>query len=351
MKLTTLKIAIALGVVTILFVGFLIFWGNREIPVNTNQNPSPSDYKSLTFMIENQAVTFRNGYSEVEAAPGSTSKIITKYFGNEAFDDLNGDGAEDVAFLLTQETGGSGTFYYLAAALKTSTGYQPTSTVFLGDRIAPQTTQISSGAVTVNYADRKPGEPVTATPSIGISRYFKVEGINLVEQMDTVEFGKPTDLVVNQKIKFSDGLIVSLKEINDSRCKPGVICIWAGELSPLLIVTGGEIDKDLLEQASQELRLGTTTNKKVTKSGYVFELKSATESTATIIITKDPKNLGVCYITGCSSEICSDRQDIASICIYKKEYACYKTATCERQASGQCGWTQTSELVACLHSK
>jgi hypothetical protein len=55
-----------------------------------------------------------------------------------------------------------------------------------------------------------------------------------------------------------------------------------------------------------------------------------------------------CYIGGCSGEVCSDTEGVASNCIYKPEFACYKTAKCERQATGECGWTETSELKSCL---
>jgi eight-cysteine-cluster-containing protein len=57
-----------------------------------------------------------------------------------------------------------------------------------------------------------------------------------------------------------------------------------------------------------------------------------------------------CKIGGCSGEICQNTSDesITTICIYKADYACYKTARCEVQANGKCGWTQTSELTSCL---
>ncbi len=35
-------------------------------------------------------------------------------------------------------------------------------------------------------------------------------------------------------------------------------------------------------------------------------------------------------------------------CEYKAEYACYQSASCERQTDGKCGWTQSADLVACL---
>lgn len=66
--------------------------------------------------------------------------------------------------------------------------------------------------------------------------------------------------------------------------------------------------------------------------------------------TPDPAVTGECFIGGCSSQICSDQRDVISTCEYKEEYACYQTATCERQVNGQCGWTETPTLSSCLNS-
>ncbi len=57
-----------------------------------------------------------------------------------------------------------------------------------------------------------------------------------------------------------------------------------------------------------------------------------------------------CQPTGCGGQICSDRT-IFSTCQWKESYACYRDAQCERQADGECGWTQTLELEACLEKK
>jgi len=57
-----------------------------------------------------------------------------------------------------------------------------------------------------------------------------------------------------------------------------------------------------------------------------------------------------CYIGGCSQQICSDEPDVVSTCEYRPEYACYGSATCERQADGKCGWTETASLKACLNN-
>ena len=137
--------------------------------------------RNATYEVNGRPVSLKDGVLEVEAAPGSASKVTTRVFGNEATGDVNGDGQPDVALLITQSPGGSGTFFYAVVALKTATGYSGTNAVLLGDRIAPQTTRIVDGLIEVNYADRAPGEPMTARPSVGVTKRLRVTDGRLVE--------------------------------------------------------------------------------------------------------------------------------------------------------------------------
>jgi hypothetical protein len=63
-----------------------------------------------------------------------------------------------------------------------------------------------------------------------------------------------------------------------------------------------------------------------------------------------PTAKGECYIGGCSGHICSDvdSSDFVTTCEWREEYACYRSATCERQANGECGWTPTTALTQCI---
>lgn len=140
-----------------------------------------NDYKNTSYTIDGQVVALVNGISKTEATQGVALKIITTYFGNEALGDFDGDGDTDIAFLLTQSTGGSGTFYYFVAALNTKDGYVGTNAVLLGDRIAPQTTDFRDGELIVNYADRMIDEPMSARPSVGVSKYFVVSNGKLLK--------------------------------------------------------------------------------------------------------------------------------------------------------------------------
>lgn len=64
-------------------------------------------------------------------------------------------------------------------------------------------------------------------------------------------------------------------------------------------------------------------------------------------ISPQPTTAKRCVVSGCSNQICASEPLLAT-CEFRPEYACYKTAKCEVQANGQCGWTQTAELKSCL---
>src|SRR5579872_5400165 len=123
----------------IIFIAVLILAIVIGLILGPHTVTSPANYKTASYTIDGKTIALVNGYAAVPAAPGSASQVVTQYFGNDAFGDLTGNGTKDVAFLITQNSGGSGTFYYVVAALQTSSGYVGTNAVLLGDRIAPQT--------------------------------------------------------------------------------------------------------------------------------------------------------------------------------------------------------------------
>lgn len=176
-KNTYIAVGIAVVAVAVLLGGGLFTFDS--FVYEREQGAVVSDYRNAAFLIEGQRVKLEDGVAETEAAPGSAEKIVTRYFGNELATDLDGDGREDVAFILTQERGGTGTFFYAVAALNTDRGYVGSDGYLLGDRIAPQSTDVSPNprhryVVVFNYADRAQGEPMTAQPSVGKSAYLKL---------------------------------------------------------------------------------------------------------------------------------------------------------------------------------
>lgn len=152
--------------------------------INTTPSSTAVVFNPLNaaYTIDGSVVNLVNGSASEEAAPGSVEMIVTKVFGQSTVGDINGDGKADAAVILVRDGGGSGTFYYAAAAINNSEGNGTgsgnralgTNAIFLGDRIALDTVQIANGIVTVNYADRVAGAPMSAAPSVGVSKYFIV---------------------------------------------------------------------------------------------------------------------------------------------------------------------------------
>lgn len=158
-------------------LGWYLYVNNPQTPLTmTEKNNS----KNTTYTIDDLPVSLVAGEASTPAAPGSASEIVTKYFGNEVATDLNNDGREDLVFLLTQSPGGSGTFFYVVAALNTSDGWVGSKGYLLGDRIAPQTTELSQdpnhqNVIVVNYLDRAAGQSRVDQPSVGKSVWLKLD--------------------------------------------------------------------------------------------------------------------------------------------------------------------------------
>ena len=180
-----------LGVIVVLIVivgGYILLQSgnkNTENPPPTSATSTVTRFDPLntTYIVENSPVTLKNGVSIVTIPgtkdPAYSTTVTTKFFGEATIGDLNGDGLPDAAMFLTQDSGGSGTFYYIVVAINTKSGAQGTNAIFLGDRIAPQNVQIKNKQVVANYADRKPTDSFATSPSIGVSKYLVLHGDTL----------------------------------------------------------------------------------------------------------------------------------------------------------------------------
>jgi hypothetical protein len=78
-------------------------------------------------------------------------------------------------------------------------------------------------------------------------------------------------------------------------------------------------------------------------------LAEATDPTPPVPTEEPPAPTDECVVGGCSGQLCiAADADGTSTCEWREEYACFAYATCEKQPSGKCGWTQTDELTECL---
>jgi hypothetical protein len=94
------------------------------------------------------------------------------------------------------------------------------------------------------------------------------------------KFGAIINLKTGESVTFSDGLKVKLKKISDSRCKPDVQCIWAGELGVVLSISGGNVVTPI------DIYLGPTTQITTDSGPYKFVYKNSTETSAMFVVNK-----------------------------------------------------------------
>jgi len=153
----------------------------RSTPECPHLSPARSGPANASYLVEGDAITLADGWAAREAAPGSAERIETRLFGMPAWGDLDGDGDEDAAVILLQRTGGTGSFYYVAAAIRHGCAFSGTNAVRLGDRVAPQSIRVRNGFVIATYADRRAGEPMAAVPSVAKTKHFALQAGKLVE--------------------------------------------------------------------------------------------------------------------------------------------------------------------------
>ena len=134
---------------------------------------------SASYEIDGRRITLVDGRAERVAAPGSAIREQTRVLGEPVQGDLDGDGAADTVLWLLHQPGGTGSFYFLAAALQHAGGYQGTRVVLLGDRIDPGELTIRNGVVSASYRDRRPGEAMATRPAIRKTAYFMLQDSGL----------------------------------------------------------------------------------------------------------------------------------------------------------------------------
>src|SRR6185295_1067652 len=96
----------------ILGVLALFYFQATRHPATETNTPAVFDPSNTGYTVDGQTVMLVEGKSETPAAPGSATKITTTIFGEPVRGDVNGDGVNDAALILVQNSGGSGTFYY-----------------------------------------------------------------------------------------------------------------------------------------------------------------------------------------------------------------------------------------------
>lgn len=176
------------------------------------------------------------------------------------------------------------------------------------------------------------------------------------EQVHVLPYGNVT-LKLNQLATFKNISLRPLSVEEDSRCPSDVQCIWAGRVRvKVQIISGRKTSASVLTLGEAFTTEGATitladvlpysnSKVKITDKDYRFVFNVVSQG-----VVKNPGTQEKCHVGGCSGQLCTDKPDAISTCIYDSKFACYKSATCERQSNGECGWTATAELSACLNN-
>lgn len=178
------KFILIIIVSALILTTFILLLNNKQIEKPNTDNSISFDSKNFTLKLDNQTFTLVNGIAQKPVSPISTTTLTTiKYFGNDAVGDINGDGLNDTVFIVTQDNGGSGLFYYAIVAINTGGEYIVTNPFYIGDRISPQSTEINSDSkeIHINFAERNAGEPMSTKPSLDAVLLLKVSKDNVLK--------------------------------------------------------------------------------------------------------------------------------------------------------------------------
>lgn len=122
--------------------------------------------QNLTVTIDDQPFTLVDGVAEVPAAADSATVNTLRVVGDPVGGDVTDDGKPEAALLLSNEPGGSGTFYYAVLAVNEDGAWHATNALPLGDRIKPEDVEFTGGRFVYRFLVRAAGEPMAGSPKV-----------------------------------------------------------------------------------------------------------------------------------------------------------------------------------------
>jgi heat shock protein HslJ len=134
----------------------------------------------LEYRCDDLQVTLKDGEFRGPAAPDSASENVVQLMDLKAIGDVTGDGVDDAAALFWNNSGGSGTFIYLAVVTGEEGQVTNLSTVLLGDRVQVEALAVDSGKIIVDSVQHGPDDP-TCCPSENVREISTLEGDVLVK--------------------------------------------------------------------------------------------------------------------------------------------------------------------------
>ena len=125
------------------------------------------------------AIQLVDGAYEDKYGDGAT-QVNQVGFLSAALGDLNTDAADDAAVVLWMNTGGSGTFIYLAAMVDVGGIPVQADIGMLGDRAQVEQMAIDSGVITVDILTHGPDDPMCC-PSQRVTQTYQLQDGKLLQ--------------------------------------------------------------------------------------------------------------------------------------------------------------------------
>jgi hypothetical protein len=130
--------------------------------------------------LQNETYSLPN-YGNVQLTNGEFENEELRYMaklvnrpGLIAMGDIDGDGEDDAAVLVTMNSGGSGQFVYLASMIQQNDGsYENVASTLLGDRVGVQNLAIEDGQIAVNMITHGPEEPLCC-PTMEVTEVYNL---------------------------------------------------------------------------------------------------------------------------------------------------------------------------------
>jgi hypothetical protein len=140
------------------------------------------DLKNAEYQgIYPEVVKLTDGQYEGEPfVEGGASRPTVLFAEPYASGDLDGDSVDDAAVLLVENSGGSGSFVYLAAVLNRGGRPENVDTQLLGDRAQIQSLAIANGQISVTMITHGPDDPMCC-PTQEVEQIYELQENKLVQ--------------------------------------------------------------------------------------------------------------------------------------------------------------------------
>ncbi len=154
------------------------------IPTHTEARLTIDQLKNLIYQgIYNDPETIQlsDGIYEGEPfEPGAASRPTVRFVEEViGFGDLNTDGLEDAVVILIENSGGSGSFRYLAVVINSIEGPSNTATEFIGDRVQINEIIVTENNIELEVKTHDPSDGLCC-PSVEATLIYRLENDKLI---------------------------------------------------------------------------------------------------------------------------------------------------------------------------